>query len=312
MVLGREAVWVCFGQYTSPLTQAAVAATWQQDKAVFMRRPSLVRAPTRDPPTPVLRSKTEPVQEPPRLYPIPPTICVQDWSSVEINMDSSDLPRSPELPRAGSASPTPQNQTQADSPSPAQDSDGEKEMEVALVDSPMPTFDPFPSGPYITSALSAVSGDLFDFPEPAYEPTSSTPLPAQPRYRPRLSLLAPVARDSLQPYTDLFDFDMYGRRGSQESLSEPIQLPTVAFADDENGFMEIGTTPIALYSLCGQDTICGAAPSSPKRTPFKSTLNLGMDTTPDGIVWKDESMISYDELSRSEWTEEELFKIFAS
>ncbi|KAF7332252.1 hypothetical protein MKEN_00106400 [Mycena kentingensis (nom. inval.)] len=287
--------------FRSPSTDSLVA--WQQDKQNFLRRPSLVKATIRERPPPTRpscdKSNTE-VQDvpPPLLHPVP-AICVQDWSAVEINM--AELLR-PSLPAPALERPTVLN---TDPATIGRDAimDQMKPTSVA-VEEPLGKPEPTPlsagTSSFTANALSAVSGSFFDF--PALSGTVSTALPFQdpaPQDRERrTSFLGPTQRprDSILPYPDLFDFDMYGRRVSQENSREllPISFETEDY-------------PIVLYDI---NRPCTALPSSPKRSPLKCAINIESEN----VVKKgeDRAWADCDELARHEWTEDEFLGMFTS
>ncbi|KAF7352576.1 hypothetical protein MVEN_01222900 [Mycena venus] len=85
----------------------------------------------------------------------------------------------------------------------------------------------FSAGRYASSALSAVSGLLWD--PPSFDISHSTPLPLSD-VTPFLSKPPPqstlaLGLDSMAPYPDVFDFSIYMRRISRDSFCEAIELP---------------------------------------------------------------------------------------
>ncbi|KAJ7368574.1 hypothetical protein DFH08DRAFT_29047 [Mycena albidolilacea] len=133
-------------------------------------------------------------------------------------------------------------------------------------------------GRYTPSALSAVSGLLWD--PPSFIIPHSTPLPGILSKSHPQSTLA-FGQDSMAPYPDLFDFSMYMRRASRDSFCEmPLRDLGVNNSPDKTG------RPISIYDVHAvneRDRYRNAAYSScisspdrtpPRRAPLVSALNL--------------------------------------
>ncbi|KAJ6450987.1 hypothetical protein DFH09DRAFT_76006 [Mycena vulgaris] len=206
----------------------------------------------------------------------------------------------------------------------------------------------FSTGRYAFNALSAVSGLLWD--PPSFPISHSTPLPnatptpSIPRPQPTSHL---GARDSMLPYPDLFDFNMYARRVSRDSFCDTVELPCSVSASSDKKSARDSCRPISIYDIVHErdryrsaafsTCLSSVCTSSPRRVPFTSNLNLGSgrDTVVDSsstailkksatdefVAWNGEMtresigaqfMTACDELSRCEWTEEEFLRMFAA
>ncbi|KAJ6628933.1 hypothetical protein B0H10DRAFT_2209359 [Mycena sp. CBHHK59/15] len=202
---------------------------------------------------------------------------------------------------------------------------------------------------YPSNALSAVSVLLWD--PPSHASLHSTPLPDSPPVLPKPrphSFSHRGSRDSLVPYPDIFDFSMYTRRLSHDSFCEGFELPLICGVRKPLAAQNAATSykPVTIYDVVlDRDryrnpayTTCipsARASSSPKRTPFTSTLNTPLDKDAVGfasapkesdvgeawVPWNEEPSennisaqlrAACDELSCCEWTEEEFLKMFAS
>ncbi|KAJ7094550.1 hypothetical protein B0H15DRAFT_1020358 [Mycena belliarum] len=203
------------------------------------------------------------------------------------------------------------------------------------------------TGGYASNPLSALSGLLWD--PPSVSDSHSIPIPGATPVSPApVPQATPIlsGRDSVLPYPDLFDFSMYTRRISRDSLCDALEMPSLAFTG--NTFEKKGLEPggrVSIYDVLQErDRYRSAAYSSslpsfgtplPRRPPFASTINLraGKDAVDlssavankpaaeDLPFWNGESakdsigayfLAACDELSRCEWTEEEFLKMFAS
>ncbi|KAJ7180342.1 hypothetical protein C8R43DRAFT_398253 [Mycena crocata] len=194
----------------------------------------------------------------------------------------------------------------------------------------------FSTGGYASNASSAVSEPFWD--PPASPISHSIPLPdaASALFmlrRQSVSTVQASRRDSLVPYPDLFDFNMYTQRVSRDSLGEAFELPLLGFGVNkcsDKTSITGARRPISIYDVTQErDRYRNAAYSSclssgsPIRPPFTSTLNLESSrklATEDSFSGEEETTNSVgaqfiqacDRLSRCEWTDEEFMRMFTS
>ncbi|CAK5275375.1 unnamed protein product [Mycena citricolor] len=265
--------------FGSPAAAIHVLDPWQRDKQDFLRRPSLLKASaspawvkgqklkahwTSRKKSSVSSKRTQRTS----VYPPPPEIYVQDWSSVTVNMD--DLFHSPEpLPKSEAPLQVEQTSVPEISPAPSEESaDIAEALTIYTTDHPEPELACSPDLPiYSPGDMFSAAGDgPFCDPFASQVTSPSIPLPATcptVTVHSETGKMVPVplampgsGENSHVPYVDIFDLDMYANRMTRHA--QPVCGSNV-----QDG--------------CRSASFSVTLPPSPQRSPLASVTNANLD-----------------------------------